>query len=67
VYEGCRGTAGAFLATTGADAFTVGSFVFGRDEVTFGLLAHELRHVPQYDKWGAAFLPAYELGNLVWA
>ncbi|HWL64890.1 MAG TPA: hypothetical protein VNP73_02855 [Actinomycetota bacterium] len=40
-------------------AVTFGHVVLCVDELDEGVLAHELVHVRQYEKWGPLFIPAY--------
>jgi hypothetical protein len=55
------------LLDGGASAITLGHVVLGRDERALAQTrAHERIHVRQYERWGAAFLPAYGAASL-WA
>ena len=46
-------------------AITFGHVVLGIDELDDRVLAHELVHVRQYERWGPLFIPAY-LGSSLW-
>jgi hypothetical protein len=53
--------------TVRASAMTLGHVIIGRDEGCLECCReHELAHVRQAERWGAAFLPAYLLAS-AWA
>jgi hypothetical protein len=43
-------------------AMTLGSTVIARRPLDAALLVHELTHVAQFRRWGAAYLPLYVIG-----
>ncbi len=43
-------------------AMTFGSTVIGRRRLDRALIVHELTHVAQFRRWGAAYLPLYLVG-----
>ena len=47
-------------------AITFGHVVLCIDDIDDRVLAHELVHVRQYERWGPFFIPAYVLAS-VWA
>lgn len=46
-------------------AITFGHVVLGVDELGEAVLAHELAHVRQYERWGPFFVPAYLVAALL--
>ncbi len=47
-----------------ASAMTLGHVIIGRDECCLDVCReHEQAHVRQVERWGAAFLPAYFVGQ----
>ena len=45
-------------------AITFGHVVLAVDELDDGVLAHELVHVRQYERWGPAYVPLYLAASL---
>ncbi len=62
VEEGRRGLA-AFLAWRGFEAITLGHVIVAGGRLDDRLLAHELAHVAQHERWGPLFYPAYLLAS----
>jgi len=46
-------------------AITFGHVVLGVDELDDDVMAHELAHVRQYERWGPLFAPVYLLACVV--
>jgi hypothetical protein len=53
-----------FLAWRGFSAITLGHVIVANSELDDHLLAHELAHVAQHERWGPLFYPAYLLTSL---
>jgi hypothetical protein len=52
------------LTVRGFAAITLGHVIITNQPVSDTLLAHELAHVAQHERWGIAFYPAYLLTSL---
>jgi hypothetical protein len=61
LFPRARGPAALLLGAQGYDAITLGHVVIARRDPSPSLLAHELVHVRQAERWGALFAPAYGL------
>jgi Domain of unknown function (DUF4157) len=59
--EEARGGLARFLAWRGFAAITLGHVMIVNRKASDHLLAHELAHVRQHERWGLAFYPAYLL------
>jgi Domain of unknown function (DUF4157) len=59
--EEARGGLARLLAWRGFAAITLGHVMIINREASDHLLAHELAHVRQHERWGLAFYPAYLL------
>jgi hypothetical protein len=62
--EGSRGGLARFLAWRGFSAITLGHVIVANQPLDDYLLAHELAHVAQHERWGPLFYPAYLLTSL---
>jgi Domain of unknown function (DUF4157) len=64
LYEGSRLGLARFLAWRGFTAITLGHVIVANRPLDDHLLAHELAHVAQHERWGPLFYPAYLLTSL---
>jgi len=64
LFPGARGPAGALLRAQGYAATTLGHAVIATRDPSPSLMAHELVHVRQAERFGALFAPLY---GLLWA
>jgi Domain of unknown function (DUF4157) len=64
LYEGRRTGLARFLAWRGFTAITLGHVIVANQPLDDHLLAHELAHVAQHERWGPLFYPAYLLTSL---
>lgn len=62
--EGSRSGLARFLAWRGFSAITLGHVIVANQRLDDHLLAHELAHVAQHERWGPLFYPAYLLTSL---
>ncbi len=62
--EGSRSGLARFLAWRGFSAITLGHVIVANEPLDDYLLAHELAHVAQHERWGPLFYPAYLLTSL---
>jgi hypothetical protein len=62
--EGSRSGLAGFLAWRGFTAITLGHVIVANQPLDDHLLAHELAHVAQHERWGPLFYPAYLLTSL---
>jgi hypothetical protein len=62
--EGNRRGLARFLAWRGFSAITLGHVIVANRQLDDHLLAHELAHVAQHERWGPLFYPAYLLTSL---
>jgi hypothetical protein len=62
--EGSRLGLARFLAWRGFTAITLGHVIVANQPLDDHLLAHELAHVAQHERWGPLFYPAYLLTSL---
>ncbi len=61
VYVADRGLARLALSRRGYKAITLGHVIVATTPPSAALLAHERRHVAQYQRIGCAFIPVYVL------
>jgi hypothetical protein len=62
--EGSRDGLARFLSWRGFTAITLGHVIVANQPLDDHLLAHELAHVAQHERWGPLFYPAYLLTSL---
>ena len=62
--EEARGGLAAFLGWRGFSAITLGHVIVANRRLDDRLLAHELGHVAQHERWGPLFYPAYLLASV---
>ena len=53
-----------FLAWRGFEAITLGHVIVAKTRLDDRILAHELAHIRQHERWGPFFYPAYLLASL---
>jgi hypothetical protein len=64
LFEGGRGGLAWVLRRRGFQAITLGHVIVTTERVGDRVLAHELCHVAQHERWGPLFYPAYLLTSL---
>jgi hypothetical protein len=64
LFEDARGGLARFLRWRGFAAITLGHVIVTNRPLSDGLLAHELEHVAQHERWGPLYYPAYLLGSV---
>jgi hypothetical protein len=64
LFEDASGGLGRFLRWRGFTAITLGHVIVANRPLSDGLLAHELEHVAQHERWGPLYYPAYLLGSI---
>jgi hypothetical protein len=64
LFEDARGGLARFLRWRGFAAITLGHVIVANRPLSDGLLAHELEHVAQHERWGPLYYPAYLLGSV---
>jgi hypothetical protein len=64
LFEDADGGLARFLRWRGFAAITLGHVIVTNRRASDGLLAHELEHVAQAERWGPLYYPAYLLGSL---
>jgi hypothetical protein len=64
LFEDGRGGLARFLRWRGFAAITLGHVIVTNRSLDDGLLAHELEHVAQHERWGPLYYPAYLLGSI---
>jgi hypothetical protein len=62
--EQARGGLAWLLDRRGFAAITLGHVILATGRPSDRLLAHELHHVGQHERWGVAFYPAYLLASV---
>jgi hypothetical protein len=62
--ENSRSGLARFLAWRGFGAITLGHVIIAGELLDDHLLAHELAHVRQHERWGPLFYPAYLLASV---
>jgi hypothetical protein len=65
LFEDARGGLARFLRWRGFAAITLGHVIVANRPLSDGLLAHELEHVAQHERWGPLYYPAYLLGSVL--
>jgi hypothetical protein len=65
LFEDAKGGLAWFLDKRGFAAITLGHVIITTRPVSDDLLAHELGHVVQHERWGPAFYPAYLLTSVL--
>ena len=63
--EDARGGLARFLRWRGFAAITLGHVIVANRPLDDGVLAHELKHVAQHERWGPLYYPAYLLGSVL--
>ena len=64
LFEDASGGLARFLRWRGFAAITLGHVIVANRPLSDGLLAHELEHVAQHERWGPLYYPAYLLGSV---
>jgi hypothetical protein len=64
LFEGGRGGLARLLGWRGFKAITLGHVIVANRHLDDRLLAHELEHVAQHERWGPFYYPAYLLGSI---
>ena len=64
LFEDADGGLARFLRWRGFTAITLGHVIVTNRRASDGLLAHELEHVAQAERWGPLYYPAYLLGSV---
>ena len=65
LFEDARGGLARFLRWRGFVAITLGHVIVANRALDDELLAHELAHVAQHERWGPLYYPAYLLGSVL--
>ena len=65
LFEDAGGGLARFLDRRGFAAITLGHVVITNRRAGDRLLAHELVHVAQHERWGIGFYPAYVLASVL--
>jgi hypothetical protein len=65
LFEDARGGLARFLRWRGFAAITLGHVIVANRPLDDELLAHELAHVAQHERWGPLYYPAYLLGSVL--
>jgi Domain of unknown function (DUF4157) len=64
LFEDAAGGLARFLRWRGFAAITLGHVIVANRRLDDRLLAHELAHVAQHERWGPLYYPAYLLGSV---
>jgi hypothetical protein len=64
LYEDASGGLARFLRWRGFTAITLGHVIVANARLGDEVLAHELAHVAQHERWGPLYYPAYLLASL---
>jgi hypothetical protein len=64
LFEDASGGLARFLRRRGFAAITLGHVIVANRPLSDQLLAHELEHVAQHERWGPLYYPAYLLGSI---
>ena len=64
LFEDAQSGLARFLRWRGFAAITLGHVIVTNRPLSDGLLAHELEHVAQHERWGPLYYPAYLLGSV---
>jgi hypothetical protein len=65
LFEDAGGGLARFLRWRGFTAITLGHVIVANAPLTDEVLAHELVHVAQHERWGPLYYPAYLLGSVL--
>ena len=65
LFEDARGGLARFLRWRGFAAITLGHVIVTNRPLSDEILAHELAHVAQAERWGPLYYPAYLLGSVL--
>ena len=65
LFEDASGGLARFLRWRGFAAITLGHVIVANRPLDDELLAHELEHVAQHERWGPLYYPAYLLGSVL--
>ena len=65
LFEDASGGLARFLRWRGFTAITLGHVIVANRALDDRLLAHELEHVAQHERWGPLYYPAYLLGSVL--
>jgi hypothetical protein len=65
LFEDADGGLARFLRWRGFAAITLGHVIVTNRPLSDEILAHELEHVAQSERWGPLYYPAYLLGSVV--
>jgi hypothetical protein len=65
LFEDASGGLARFLRWRGFTAITLGHVIVANQALDDRLLAHELEHVAQHERWGPLYYPAYLLGSVL--
>jgi Domain of unknown function (DUF4157) len=65
LFEDADGGLARFLRWRGFAAITLGHVIVANRPLDDRLLAHELEHVAQHERWGPLYYPAYLLGSVL--
>jgi hypothetical protein len=65
LFEDASAGLARFLRWRGFTAITLGHVIVANRPLSDRLLAHELEHVAQHERWGPLYYPAYLLGSVL--
>jgi hypothetical protein len=65
LFEDASGGLARFLRWRGFAAITLGHVIVTNRPLDDRLLAHELEHVAQHERWGPLYYPAYLVGSVL--
>ena len=65
LFEDASAGLARFLRWRGFAAITLGHVIVANRPLSDRLLAHELEHVAQHERWGPLYSPAYLLGSVL--
>jgi hypothetical protein len=65
LFEDAGGALARFLRWRGFAAITLGHVIVANRPLDDRVLAHELEHVAQHERWGPLYYPAYLLGSVL--
>jgi hypothetical protein len=65
LFEDASAGLARFLRWRGFAAITLGHVIVANQPLSDRLLAHELEHVAQHERWGPLYYPAYLLGSVL--
>ena len=64
LFEEGRDGLARFLRRRGFSAITLGHVIVANERLSDRLLAHELEHVAQHERWGPLYYPVYLLASV---